>query len=328
MFQIARLLRSASQASPNTTIRLNRGICASAVVSARHNRRGSPSRLCSGPPIHGEGDENSDKEIAKWFKDMQKQFPSSVPSQDEELPDLMELIDDEDDENDDDENPDKETEMFLDEAEELFSLSPTEFQKQMESYDQRYARESDDEDDDSEVEIDRATERIPKKKLIKVLGELNASHFPTRKNAERLPNAILNKNSAPLEKKVKLQKAERVTYRQESVGIAVLEFVQNLLIEDADLSGADIVPRFVEANVSPDLRRIVLFWEPMRVNSENQKISKKKGEAVRNRLQRQERWVRRNVTQHLNLKFKQQVEAKAEAARTLFEDEMKWLDTV
>jgi hypothetical protein len=61
---------------------------------------------------------------------------------------------------------------------------------------------------------------------------------------------------------------------------------------------------FTQATVSPDLRRIVLFWEPMRMNSENQKIGKKKVEAVKNRLQRQERWVRRNVTQHLNLKVR------------------------
>lgn len=53
---------------------------------------------------------------------------------------------------------------------------------------------------------------------------------------------------APLEKKPKQPKAERVTYRQESVGIAVLEFVQNLLMEDADVSGADIVPTIVEVS--------------------------------------------------------------------------------
>lgn len=118
------------------------------------------------------------------------------------------------------------------------------------------------------------------------------------------------------------------------MGIAVLEFVQNLLVGYADLAGADIVPSFVEANVSPDLRRIVLFWEPVRLNSGDQKIGKKKVDAVKNRLQRQERWVRRNVTQHLNLKyspvvqFKQQKEAKDEEAQTLFENEMKWLDRV
>ncbi|POM79747.1 Hypothetical protein PHPALM_2510, partial [Phytophthora palmivora] len=57
------------------------------------------------------------------------------------------------------------------------------------------------------------------------------------------------------------------------------------------------------ANVSPDLRRVVLFWEPVRLNSDNQKIAKKRVEAVKNRLQRQEGWIRRNVTQHLNLKI-------------------------
>lgn len=248
----------------------------------------------------------------------------------------MELIDDEADEHDDDEDPDEETEQFLDEAEELFHLSPSEFQKRMDTFDQRHAHDADDdEDEDGEDGIERATERIPKKKLLKVLGELNPNTASTGKNAERMLNTNLkNKNMAPLEKKPKQPKAERVSHRQESVGIAVLEFVQNLLVEDADMSGVDIVPTIIEANVSPDLRRVVLFWEPLRLNSENQTISKKKVEAVKKRLQRQERWVRRNVTQHLNLKyspvvqFKQQKEAKAEEARTLFEDEMKWLDRV
>lgn len=61
--------------------------------------------------------------------------------------------------------------------------------------------------------------------------------------------AILEtKNASPLQKKPKAPKADRVTYRQESVGIAVLEFVQNLLVEDADVSGVDIVPTIVEVS--------------------------------------------------------------------------------
>ncbi|KAF4324205.1 hypothetical protein BBO99_00000092 [Phytophthora kernoviae] len=194
----------------------------------------------------------------------------------------------------------------------------------MKTFDQRHAHEADDDEDDM-VEIDRATERIPKKKLLKVMGELNSNKAPDGKNAERMSKT---KNTTPLEKKLKQPKSERVSYRQESVGIAVMEYVQNLLYEDADVSGADIVPTFVEATVSPDLRRVVLFWIPMRLGSENQTVGKRKVEALKNRLTRQERWVRRSVTQHLNLKFKQQKEAKAEEARTLFEDEMKWLDEV
>jgi hypothetical protein len=61
---------------------------------------------------------------------------------------------------------------------------------------------------------------------------------------------------APLEKKAKVPKAERVTYRQESVGIAVLEFVQNLLVEDADVSGADIVPTIVEVRAKAMLHLV------------------------------------------------------------------------
>ncbi|OWZ24634.1 hypothetical protein PHMEG_000238 [Phytophthora megakarya] len=327
-----RLLRLAlRQAGPASATLQLRGLHASAVVPARRNRRASPSR--SSKPAVFQGGEDDDEEFAKWVQEMQQQHPSKEPLE-EELPDSMELIDDEEDDYDEGEDPDEETEKFLDEAEELFHLSPAEFQKRMDTFDQRHAHEPDDEDDDSDG-IDRATERIPKKKLLKVLGELNPNSAPVGKNAERMANPSLkNKNMAPLEKQPKQPKAERVTYRQESVGIAVLEFVQNLLIEDADVSGVDIVPTIIEANVSPDLRRVVLFWEPVRLNSDDQKIAKKRVDAVKNRLQRQERWIRRNVTQHLNLKyspvvqFKQQKEAKAEEARTLFDDEMKWLDRV
>ncbi|KAG1708289.1 hypothetical protein DVH05_024969 [Phytophthora capsici] len=337
MLPTARLLRLAlRQAGPASATLQLRGFHASVAAPARRKSRSSSSRSSSKPGVVFPGGEDEDEEFAKWFEETQKQYPSKALSQNEELPDSMELIDDEADEHDDDEDPDEETEQFLDEAEELFHLSPSEFQKRMDTFDQRHAHDADDdEDEDGEDGIERATERIPKKKLLKVLGELNPNTASTGKNAERMLNTNLkNKNMAPLEKKPKQPKAERVSHRQESVGIAVLEFVQNLLVEDADMSGVDIVPTIIEANVSPDLRRVVLFWEPLRLNSENQTISKKKVEAVKKRLQRQERWVRRNVTQHLNLKyspvvqFKQQKEAKAEEARTLFEDEMKWLDRV
>ncbi|KAG6613526.1 Ribosome-binding factor A [Phytophthora cinnamomi] len=336
MLSTARLLRLAlRQAAPASATLQLRGLHASTAAPARRNRRSSPSSSSSKRAATFQGDEDDDEEFTKWFEEMQKQYPSNAqPQQEEELPETMELVDDGEDEHDDGEDPDEETEKFLDEAEELFRLSPSEFQKRMDTFDQRHAHEID-EDDEEADDIDRATERIPKTKLLKVLGELNPNNVPTGKNAERMPNpGLKTKNSAPLEKKPKQPKAERVTYRQESVGIAVLEFVQNLLVEDADVSGADIIPTIVEANVSPDLRRVVLFWEPVRLNSENQKIGKKKIEAVKNRLQRQERWIRRSVTQHLNLKyspvvqFKQQEEAKAEEARSLFEEEMKWLDRV
>ncbi|CEG48242.1 ribosome-binding factor a [Plasmopara halstedii] len=252
-----------------------------------------------------------------------------------ELSNSMELYDDEEVDHDESDQHDEEAEKFLDEAEELFRLNPSDFQKRMDSYNQRHAHEDDDSDDDIDHKVDRAKELIPKEKLAKVMRELNPNSTPTGKNAERMPSTNpRKKNLVHLEKKEKPSRAERTTYRQESVGIAVLEYVQTLLVEDADLSGANIVPTFVEANVSPDLRKIVLFWEPVRLNSEDQIIGKKKAEALKNRLQRQERWVRRNVTQHLNLKyspviqFKEQKEAKAEKAQTLFEAEMKWLDNV
>jgi hypothetical protein len=121
---------------------------------------------------------------------MQQQHPQPQGGE-EELPETMELAEDEEDEHDDGEDPDEETEMFLDEAEELFRLSPTEFQKRMDTFDQRHADE-DEEDEDDEGGIDRAKERIPKKKLLKVLGELNPNSAPTGKNAERMPDTKLS----------------------------------------------------------------------------------------------------------------------------------------
>ncbi|GMF17348.1 unnamed protein product [Phytophthora fragariaefolia] len=123
---------------------------------------------------------------------MQQQYPSKAQQQeDEELPDSMELVEDED-EHDDGEDPDEETEKFLDEAEELFRLSPTEFQKRMDTFDQRHAHEADEDDEEDPDDIDRAMERIPKTKLLKVLGELNPNSAPMGKNAERMPNPGLS----------------------------------------------------------------------------------------------------------------------------------------
>ena len=56
--------------------------------------------------------------------------------------------------------------------------------------------------------------------------------------------------------------------------------------------------------MSPDLRRAVIFWEPARVDhiETTIAISKKKIKAVQNKLERSEKWVRVQVTKHLNLK--------------------------
>ncbi|RLN21287.1 hypothetical protein BBJ28_00009135 [Nothophytophthora sp. Chile5] len=341
--------------------------------------------------LHASADE--DEEIAKWFEEMQKKNPSKAQFQadddeDDTLPSTMEMEDDDEDDEEEME-PDQEAEEFLDEAEELFSLAPAQFQKRMATYDKRHAHLPDDEDEEEDDEgIERATERIPKKKLVKMLGDFNPNKEPTGKNAERMPLPstwlAVTANQAPLEKKPKRGNPERVSYRQESVGVAVLEFVQNIFLEDADASGTDIVPTFVEvrpraasgaygsystlkplvlvwllcclhlrfqASVAPDLRRIVLYWEPVRLNSENQVIGKKKLEAVKNRLERQERWVRRHcacvstariltlvcphdlsrirVVQYAPIvQFKQRKEPKVEKSRELFEDEMRWLDKV
>lgn len=59
-----------------------------------------------------------------------------------------------------------------------------------------------------------------------------------------------------------------------------------------------------KASVAPDLRRVVLYWEPQRLNSENQTISKRKVAGIERRLQTQERWIRAQVTRHLNLKVR------------------------
>ena len=126
---------------------------------------------------------------------MQEKYPTQVQTQDDnKVPDTMELVEDEDDEHDDsDEEPDEETEEFLNEAEDLFRLSPTEFQRRMDTFDQRHAHENDvDEETDDTDEFDRATERIPKKKLLKVLAEIDAHRASTGKNTERMSTTTLS----------------------------------------------------------------------------------------------------------------------------------------
>lgn len=108
--------------------------------------------------------------------------------------------DDGNDSDDDDDVNDKETEEFLSEVDNLFTLEPEEFERKMQTYDKRQANaprgfdEDDDDDDDDdrledadeadEVEIDRATERISKKKLLKVLDDLQSGGGG--KNAESM----------------------------------------------------------------------------------------------------------------------------------------------
>lgn len=110
-----------------------------------------------------------------------------------------------------------------------------------------------------------------------------------------------------------------------------------------------------QSSVSPDLRRIVLWWEPMRLHSSNQIVSKRKVAGITTRLEKQQRWVRSRVTRFLNLKvsagvaapmyctqglanwmhceqyspvveFKQRKAAKSDEARALFDSEMAWLN--
>lgn len=108
----------------------------------------------------------------------------------------------------------------------------------------------------------------------------------------------------------------------------MVDFVQKLLLQESDSNATDVVANIAEvlsqtcylschvydvnisnsttmlnqASVAPDLRRVVLYWEPQRLNSENQTISKRKVAGIERRLQSQERWIRAQVTRHLNLK--------------------------
>ncbi|KAJ0389546.1 hypothetical protein P43SY_010728 [Pythium insidiosum] len=97
------------------------------------------------------------------------------------------------------------------------------------------------------------------------------------------------KMMAPLEKKEKKVDPERISHRQERVEMTVMDFVQRLLLDDADATESDVFAHIVDASVSPDLRRVVLFWEPARRNSTNQTIAKRKVEGVQNRLEKRER---------------------------------------
>lgn len=131
---------------------------------------------------------------------MQKGSKKSARFADED--DHMDMHDDEDEDDEDDDANDEETEEFLSEVDDLFTLEPEEFERRMQTYDKRQANarrssavfgeESDDlegaefDEDEDEHEIDRATERIPKKKLLKVLDDFLPSASRAGKNAESM----------------------------------------------------------------------------------------------------------------------------------------------
>lgn len=130
--------------------------------------------------------QDDEKEIEEWFNQMQQQGgKKTARQQQQEKFGALANDDDSDDDSDDEDVNDKETEEFLSEVDDLFTLEPEEFERKMETYDKRQANarrdfDDDEEDDDSledtdeadEIEIDRATERISKKKLLKVLDDL------------------------------------------------------------------------------------------------------------------------------------------------------------
>lgn len=104
----------------------------------------------------------------------------------------------------DEKDYDEDTKEFLSEVDELFALEPQEFERRMKSFDKdpRHARKSleeadEDEDDDEEdeaglafdeYEVDRATERIPKSKLLKVLDELSPSKARSSRHEMTAPS--------------------------------------------------------------------------------------------------------------------------------------------
>ncbi|GAB9470610.1 hypothetical protein Gpo141_00007851 [Globisporangium polare] len=354
MAQGGRLVRTALQHALAAPVRLHRhqqqqrAFHASGVALARKSKRSgpvTPSTVKKTQAVFGEAevDEDDEKEIEEWFNQMQQQGgKKTARQQQQEKFGALANDDDSDDDSDDEDVNDKETEEFLSEVDDLFTLEPEEFERKMETYDKRQANarrdfDDDEEDDDSledtdeadEIEIDRATERISKKKLLKVLDDLQPGGGG--KNAESM-TPPKTKNSAPLEKKPKKINVDRISYRQERVELSVVDFVQNLLLQDSDSNATDVVANIAEASVAPDLRRVVLFWEPQRLNSENQTISKRKVAGIERRLQSQERWIRAQVTRHLNLKyspnvqFKQRKSAKSDEMRAAFDQEMDWLN--
>lgn len=61
-------------------------------------------------------------------------------------------------------------------------------------------------------------------------------------------DATETKNAAPLEKKPKKVNVDRVSYRQERVELSVVDFVQNLIVQDSDTHATDVIANIVEVS--------------------------------------------------------------------------------
>lgn len=130
--------------------------------------------------------QDEEDEFEQWAN---KMHANSVENEGEEAEEqfspLVPIDDDEEEEEED-----EETQEFLSHVDDLFSLDPAEFEKRMKATEKRDAiaksrtRRSDEDDDEDEV-VDRVTERIPKKKLLKALSELDSSR--SKKNTEAMP---------------------------------------------------------------------------------------------------------------------------------------------
>lgn len=168
---------------------------ASALALARNSRRGGGDRknaLRNAAIAQSMDDDDDDDEDdgEAWLEHVRKQQTmkrSAVFGEDES----ESAADGNEDFELDEKDYDDDTKEFLSEVDELFALEPQEFERRMKSLDKnpRHARntlqeadedEDDDEEDEAglafdEYEVDRATERIPKSKLLKVLDELSPS---------------------------------------------------------------------------------------------------------------------------------------------------------
>lgn len=170
----------------------------SAVALARSSRRGGGGRksalrnAASAQFMDDDADDDEEEEDDReaWLEHVRKQQTmkrSAVFGED----DSETAVDSNGDFELDEKDYDEDTKEFLSEVDELFSLQPQEFERRMKSFDKdpRHARkalqEADEDDDDDEedeaglafdeYEVNRATERIPKSKLLKVLDELSPS---------------------------------------------------------------------------------------------------------------------------------------------------------
>jgi hypothetical protein len=94
-----------------------------------------------------------------------------------------------DEDNDDEEEDDEETKRFLEGVEDLFMLDEKQFGRRLIQAEPLEGDNADADDEGDEKEIDRA-ERIPKKRLLKVLDDFDAMKPRGGKNAEgiRVPS--------------------------------------------------------------------------------------------------------------------------------------------